>query len=54
MNMNNKQGGFLGAIAGMAGRQALSYLVPKVASWAAGKVMGKKSKKGSGMHTKGM
>jgi hypothetical protein len=54
MNMNMKQGGFLGALGAMVGRQALSYLAPKVASYVAGKVMGKKGKKGSGMHTKGM
>ena len=54
MNMNNKQGGFLGALSTMVGRQALSYLAPKVASYVAGKVMGKKGKKGSGMHIEGM
>ena len=54
MNMNMKQGGFLGALGAMVGRQALSYLAPKVASYVAGKVMGKKGKKGSGMHNKGM
>jgi len=62
MNMNNKQGGFLGAVAGLVGRQALSYLAPKVASYVAGKVMGKQGKKGtslrlvggSGMSNKGM
>jgi len=48
-----RSGGFLGAIAGMAGRQALSYLVPKVASWAAGKVMGKKGKKGTSLRLVG-
>ena len=53
MNMNNKQGGFLGAIAGMAGKQALSYLAPKVASWVAGKVMGKKGKKGTSLRLVG-
>ena len=48
-----RSGGFLGAIAGMAGRQPLSYLVPKVASWAAGKVMGKKGKKGTSLRLVG-
>ena len=53
MNMNMKQEGFLGALGAMVGRQALSYLVPKVASWAAGKVMGKKGKKGTSLRLVG-
>jgi len=53
LKINMRSGGFLGAIAGMAGRQALSYLVPKVASWAAGKVMGKKGKKGTSLRLVG-
>jgi len=36
-----KQGGMLSMLAGMAGKQALSYLLPKVASWAAKKIKGK-------------
>ena len=53
MNMNNKQGGFLGALSAMVGRQALSYLAPKVASYVAGKVMGKKGKKGTSLRLVG-
>ena len=34
-------GGMLGMLAGMAGKQALSYFLPKVASWAAKKIKGK-------------
>ena len=37
-----KQGGMLSMLAGMAGKQVLSYLAPKVASWIKGKVTGKK------------
>ena len=39
-----KQGGMLSMLAGMAGKQALSYLAPKVAKWVSGKVAGKKGK----------
>jgi len=43
--MRKMKGGFLPAmLAGYAGKQALSYLAPKVASWVAGKVTGKKGK----------
>jgi len=43
--MRKMKGGFLPAmLAGMAGKQALSYLLPKVASWAASRVTGKKGK----------
>jgi len=43
--MRKMKGGMIPAmLATMAGKQALSYLVPKVASWVAGKVAGKKGK----------
>ena len=43
--MRKMKGGMIPAmLATMAGKQALSYLVPKVASWVAGKVTGKKGK----------
>jgi len=42
--MRKMKGGMLPVIAAMAGKQALSYLVPKVASWISGKVTGKKGK----------
>jgi len=47
LKINMRSGGFLSGIAGMVGKQALSYLAPKVISLAAGKVMGKKGKKGT-------
>jgi hypothetical protein len=43
--MRKMKGGMIPAmLATMAGKQALSYLVPKVASWVSGKVTGKKGK----------
>ena len=44
-NMQKKEGGFLASmLAGYAGKQALSYLAPKVASWVASKNTGKQGK----------
>jgi|AntRauMFilla1563_2_1112583.scaffolds.fasta_scaffold13383_2 hypothetical protein len=42
--MKMKKSGMLGMLAAMAGKQALSYLAPKVAGWVANKVKGKKGK----------
>ena len=53
LKINMRSGGFLGTLGTLVGKQPLSYLAPKVASWAAGKVMGKKGKKGSSLRLVG-